>query len=307
MPKVLFVGDINVDVIMGGLHSLPMVDREVICDSYEVVMGASTVICACAYACLGGQASMVGLVGSDEYGDFMVKGLQGFGVNTDLVRRTDRVKTGVTVNMIYQSTRTQVTYPGTIAEFDGKELDASIFCGMDHVHFAGVYIQAKLRPEITRLLTIARDMGLTTSLDPQWDATEQWEGMKEWLPLLTYLFVNKDEALSITGASSPEEASRRLTERTGCPLLKMGEEGALVSTDGELKRIPAVKVEVVDTTGAGDSFDAGFLYATLEKKMPFLDACRFAVGVASRSCAFTGGLSARSSYEDVLEFLADSR
>jgi sugar/nucleoside kinase (ribokinase family) len=305
MPKVLFIGDINVDVMMGGMQSLPMVDREVICQSYEVVMGASTVICACAYASLGGQASMAGLAGNDDYGEFMVKGLQGFGVNTGLVRRTDRVRTGVTVNMIYQSTRTQVTYPGTIAEFDGSELDESIFAGVDHVHFAGVYIQTKLRPEITRLLKLAGNMGVTTSVDPQWDSSEKWEGMEEWLPLLTYLFVNKDEAISIARAASAEEAYLKLAAKTRCPILKTGEEGALVPVDGVLKAIPAVKVQVVDTTGAGDCFDAGFLYATLEKKMGFAQACQFAIGAASRSCTFVGGLSARSTYEDVLKFLAE--
>ncbi len=305
MSRVLFIGDINVDVMMGGMESLPVVDREVICQSYDVVMGASTVLCACAYASLGGNVSIIGLAGRDDYGDFMVQGLKEFGVGTDLVRRTDKVRTGVTVNLIYQSTRTQVTYPGTIAEFDGSELDESVFKGFDHVHFGGVYIQTRLRPEIARLLNVARSLGMSTSLDPQWDASEKWEYMDEWLPLLTYLFVNNDEAASISRAASAEEACRRLTERTNCPIVKTGPDGALVSIDGEVQRAPSFRVTVRDTTGAGDSFDAGFLYATLEKKMGLLEACRFGNAVAARSCTFVGGVAARSSFENIRKFLAE--
>ncbi len=304
MPKVLFVGDINVDVMMGGMESLPVVDREVTCQSYDVVMGASTVLCACAYRSLGGQAAMIGLVGHDEYGEFMLRGLSEFGISTGLVQRTSRVRTGVTVNLIHRSTRTQVTYTGSIAEFEGPELDETVFRGFDHLHCGGVYLQARFKPRITTLLEFARRLGLTTSLDPQWDATERWQYMDEWMPLLTWLFVNQDEAMSISQAASLEEAARWLAVHTNCALIKTGQDGALVWTGQGTQAIPSWPVEVVDTTGAGDSFDAGFLYATLVKKMPLAEAARFATAVAARSCMFVGGVNARSSFEDVLRFMS---
>jgi sugar/nucleoside kinase (ribokinase family) len=304
MSKALFIGDINVDVMMGGMESLPIVDREVTCKSYDVVMGASTVICACAYRSLGGDASFMGLVGNDEYGDFMLKGLQGFGIDTSLVQRTSRVRTGVTVNLIYESTRTQVTYPGTIAEFEGPaRLEAAALKGFDHIHCAGVYLETKFRPRITALLRLAGDMGITTSLDPQWDSNETWQSMDEWLPLLTYLFVNQDEAMSIAKAASPAEALERLAARTNCPLVKAGKEGVMARTPEGMRCVASKPIEVVDTTGAGDSFDAGFLFATLQKNMDLLEACRFGNGVAARSCTFVGGVNARSTYEDVIRFL----
>lgn len=303
MSKLLFIGDINVDVMMGGMESLPVVDREVTCKSYDVVMGASTVICACTYASLGGNASIIGLAGNDEYGDFMVTGLREFGLDTSLVQRTSDVRTGVTINLIFESTRTQVTYPGTIAEFDGSTLGAPLFDGFAHVHFGGVYLQHNLRPEITRLLRIAREKGLTSSIDPQWDPKETWEGMDEWLPLLSYLFVNEHEAVSITRASSAGEACATLAQRTWFPVVKTGPEGALLWLDGAVTRVGGFPVQVQDTTGAGDAFDAGFLFATINKRMGPADACRFANATAARSCTFVGGLSARSTYRDVLDFM----
>ncbi|MGE5646450.1 MAG: carbohydrate kinase family protein [Acidobacteriota bacterium] len=303
MKKVLFVGEINVDVMMGGMPTPPIVDREVPATSWDVVMGGSTMLSACAYASLGGDVTFAGLAGKDDYGDFMLRGMSEYGLKTDLVRRSTEVRTGVTVNMISGNTRTQATYPGTIEEYDGADLDEHSLAGFDHVHFAGLYLETKLRPHMTRILRTAQRLGVTTSIDPQWDSSEKWEYMDEWLPLLTYLFVNEDEAVSITKAQNPEKALVALAARTKLPLVKLGKEGALVLVEGKITHVKGKVVKPVDTTGAGDSFDAGFLYATIEKGMPLLEAVRFANATAARSCLFTGGVAARSSYDDVVAFM----
>jgi ribokinase len=303
MARLLFIGEINVDVLMGGMETPPVVDREVPCKTYEVAMGASTVISACAYASLGGSASFAGLAGEDAHGEFMLRGLREFGIDTTLVRRTREVRTGVTVNMICGGTRTQVTYPGTIEAYGGEGLDKAALARFDHIHFGGVYLETRLRPRIAGLLGTARSLGLTTSLDPQWDPAERWEYMDEWLPLLTYLFVNEGEAVSIAAAESPEEACRALACRTACPVVKTGSRGALVCEDGQVAAVPGFEVQVVDTTGAGDCFDAAFLYARLERKAPLREAARFANAVAARSCTFAGGVAARTSRQDASAFL----
>jgi sugar/nucleoside kinase (ribokinase family) len=303
MKRVLFAGDINVDVIMGGLDSLPVVDKEVLCRTYEVCMGSSAVIAACAYSCLGSDVSFLGLAGKDDYGEFMLRGLESFGIKTEFVRRTDKVRTGVTVNLIHESTRTQVTYAGTIAEFDGSDVDERVLRNFQHVHFAGPYLQTNFRPHITRLLKLSHELKLTTSLDPQWDPTEKWQYMDQWLPLLDYLSVNEGEALSLAKAKSLEDACRTLNSRTRCAIVKAGRDGALACIDSKVKTIPTCAVTVVDTTGAGDSFDAGFLYATLERNLPLAEAVAFGNAVGSRSCTFAGGVAARSTCQDILNFM----
>jgi ribokinase len=304
LMKVLAIGDINVDIMLGGLASLPVVDREVHCESFEITVGSTAAIFACAYASLGGDVSFLGLAGLDDYGDFMLKSMKSFGIDTSLVRRTDRVKTGVTVNLIYGNTRSQVTYPGTIAEFSGEDIDGEVLEGFDHIHFAGPFSQKKFRPHIERLLGLAANRGASTSLDTQWDPQETWEGLERWLPLLDYLFVNQDEALSISKMPDIEAACRWLAARTPFPLVKVGAEGAWLVIEGEPRRIPSFPVEVVDTTGAGDSFDAAFLFADRIAGMPPLEAARFATAAAARSCRFVGGVAARSSYQDVRDFCA---
>ncbi len=304
MSRVLFIGDINVDVMMGGMPSPPIVDREVPCKTFEVVMGASTVISACAYASLGGQVSFAGLAGEDDYGEFMLRGLHGFGIDTALVRRTRAVRTGVTVNMISGNTRTQATYPGTIEAYDGQGLDHDdTLRPFRHLHFGGVGLETALRPRITAILAAAKRLGISTSMDYQWDSTERWERLDEWLPPLTYLFANEDEAMSMTRAATPEDACRILSARANCALVKTGRRGALAFIDGKVVAVPTRLVTPVDTTGAGDSFDSGFLYARLEKNFGLLDAVRFANAVAARSCTFTGGTEARTTYDQALEFM----
>lgn len=306
MTKVLMCGDINVDIIMGGMASLPVVDREVMCDSYELTVGSSCAICACNYAALGGDVTFAGLSGNDDHGDFMIRGMHEFGIKTDLVRRTTEVRTGVTVNLIHGSTRTQVTYPGTISAFDGSWIDGTALGAFDHIHFAGPYLQDNFRGKIRLVLETARQLGLTTSLDPQWDGTEKWEHMDGWLPLLDYFFLNEDEALSITRCQSIESACRVLAEKTALPLLKAGTKGVYYLDGDKLEHVPALKVSVSDTTGAGDAFDSGFMFATFEKQMERREAVAFGVAAAARSCMFPGGVNARSSYEDVLELQAQA-
>jgi sugar/nucleoside kinase (ribokinase family) len=127
--------------------------------------------------------------------------------------------------------------------------------------------------------------------------------MNQWLERLTFLLLNDGEAMSMTHTQSAEEACQRLSDRTHCAVVKAGPGGAMAMERGQLVRVPARRVPVQDTTGAGDSFDAGFLYATLQRDMPLREALEFAAAVGSRSCAFVGGTAARSTYQDIVDFI----
>ena len=127
--------------------------------------------------------------------------------------------------------------------------------------------------------------------------------MDEWLPLLSYFFVNEDEAFSITGASTLEAACQALDGRTACPVVKAGSAGSMVMVGKEVRAVPTWEVDPVDTTGAGDSFSAGFLFSILVNGLSPVEAARFGNAVGARSCTFVGGVNARSTYEDILAFM----
>ena len=300
---VLFVGDVNVDLMMGGLKTPPAVDREVTCSSFNLTMGSSVVIAAANFAGLGGSAAAAGLAGDDEYGRFMISGMKERGIDTSLVHVTSDTGTGVTVNLIYENTRTQITYPGTIATFeDTSEIEAQIG-KFAHFHFSGVYQQHKFRPKLAGLLKLIHAAGATASLDPQWDPLEQWEGLAEWLPLLDYFFVNEAEAASITGETDSSAAFSRLVATTPSPIEKLGSLGAMISLEGKPTIVPTYTVPVCDTTGAGDAFAAGVLYARLVKERDLYTSVRFANAVAARNCTEEGGINSCPTYDEILHFL----
>jgi sugar/nucleoside kinase (ribokinase family) len=303
MKSVLFVGDINVDLMMGGLETPPVVDREVTSTSFALTMGSSVVITAANYSGLGGVAEVAGLVGNDEYGRYMIAGMKEHRIGTELVQHTDEVGTGVTVNLIYRDTRTQITYPGTIAAFEDTAAVEASLKAFSHIHFSGVYQQHRLRPKLRRLLELVHEAGATTSLDPQWDPRERWESLEDWLPLLDYFFVNEDEAISITHERKIEKALQKLRDRTPCPIGKIGRKGAIVLEGNAPLTIPSYSVQVRDTTGAGDAFSAGLLFARLEREMGLIESTQFANAVAARNCTEQGGINLCPSYDEINDFM----
>jgi sugar/nucleoside kinase (ribokinase family) len=286
--KILFAGDANIDFQMTGLSSLPRVDREILCTGFAAAIGGSTTICAAAYATLGGNSSFCGLLGDDGNGRLMETMLKSAGVGLDLLRFTRERSTGVTVNLVHGSTRTQITYPGTLTTVDETDAILRAMGGFSHIHLSGVYPLTRFLPQIRTVLLKARDAGVTSSLDTQWDHEERWSHLSDWLPILTYLFVNEEESLSITNTTDIDSAYGELASRTACPLIKLGASG--VHARG--RRFPPYAVEVRDTTGAGDTFAAGFLFAVKDKSMPFDDAVRFGSAAAALCCTFTGGVNA---------------
>jgi len=305
--QTAFVGEINVDLVFADVSAPLKDDGETICGGFEQTMGSSTAIAACAYAALGGSASFFGLAGNDLFGEYMISGLRQFGVNTDSIRRSDSTGTGVTANLTHGSARTQITFPGTISQFSMNDIDLPRLLRCAHAHFSGIFQETALRRNFRELLSELNHSGLSVSLDCQWDPEESWEGLGDWLPLVSTFFANSNEVCSITGARSPEEALRKLTQATPNPIVKDGARGVLANDNGEQLRVQACEVALVDTVGAGDSFDAGYLFAKLVLDRPSVDALRYGNAVAARSCSFRGGVGARSTAADVEMFLEDCK
>lgn len=299
--SILFAGDCDVDLVMSGLARAPMEDREVFCEGFAAAAGGSTLLAAAGYARLGGAAEFCGLAGEDHYGREIAAGLAAAGVGSRLLRMTRDVATAVTLNLVRGSTRTQVTFSGTLGAMDEAarlvaELESGAV-GFAHLHVSGVYGMPRFRSGVRGLLEAARRAGLTTSLDTQWDEREEWEGLDSWLPLLDFLFVNADEARSITGRADPAAAWRDLSGRTSRPIVKLGPEGAYAGG----RAYPPCRVEVLDPTGAGDTFAAGYLYATIEEGRGPDEAMRFAQAAGAIACTYAGGLGPGLSRAKVLE------
>ena len=304
-PSVLFAGDANADIILSGLAEPPQEDREVFCGGFAAALGGSTTIAAAAYARLGGRAEFCGLLGDDEYGRLVRAELSRAGVGTRLLRVSRAERTGVTVSVVYGSTRTQVTYSGCLARVDESEAIRRSLRRFTHIHVSGIYGTPAFLPRLASVLGEARSLGLSTSLDTQWDASGTWTCAEEWLPSLSYLFVNEDEARSLAGrlrgkpVAGYAEAWAALAERTACPIIKLGPAGSYAAG----RAFAAYPVDVIDATGAGDAFAAAFLYATLEEGLTFGGAIALASAAGAVACTHEGGASPSLSLERVRRML----
>jgi sugar/nucleoside kinase (ribokinase family) len=264
--RVLVVGEINVDLICQGYHQFPVPGREVLVDDFKMVLGSASAICAMGLARLGTPVTFFGKVGDDPTGRFCLEAMRARGIDLSRVVADSAITTGVTVAITSPKDRALVSYLGSIAALRESDVPRELFGAADHVHVSSYYLQERLRPGVAALFRDAHRAGLTTSLDPGFDPSEKWEpDMVETLAHVDVFFPNEVELAALTRIEDPEQAVRSLQRGKTRVIAKLGARGAMALDDGgRAFHVPAPSgVGVVDTTGAGDSFDAGFLHAWL--------------------------------------------
>jgi sugar/nucleoside kinase (ribokinase family) len=275
---LVVVGDCNADLLVSGGDVVPAFgQQERLVSQSHVTIGGSGGIFAAGAARLGLRVAMVGVVGDDLFGGFMRDSLAARNVDVSAVRVTSRTPTGLSIHLIRDDDRAIITNPGTIPQLRAEDIDADLLASARHVHVSAYFLQSGLWPGLPGLLRRARAGGATISLDPNWDPAETWDqGLSDVYGLLDVLLPNEAEVVELAGAARPRTApsARRTplqaaqalaTAGPGSVVVKLGAQGALaVLPDDEVIGIPAVPgVRPVDAVGAGDSFDAGFLAATL--------------------------------------------
>jgi sugar/nucleoside kinase (ribokinase family) len=159
-----------------------------------------------------------------------------------------------------------------------------------------------LRPDVPRLFDEAKARGLSISIDTNYDPTEQWSGgLRETLQHVDVFLPNETELLAITQEDSIEAGLERLAE-VPTVVVKLGARGAVAQRGSQIVYTDAVPVKVLDTTGAGDSFDAGFVYAYLAGQ-DLAQALRFACACGSLSTRAAGGTAAQATRDEALAAL----
>ena len=261
---VLALGEVNVDLIMGGLSRLPDWGAEVLASGMDLRLGGSTANFACACAALGLQVELVAWVGRDAFGEFLLGELERYRVGRRWVRRTDERPTGLTVSLSGHQDRAFVTALGTIDYLRAEDVPPEALAAARHVHIGSFFLQAALQPGLAGLLERVRATGATISLDTGYDPHEEWDsGLREVLGLADVFLPNEVEACNVTSLSDPRAAAQALAATGALVVVKLGAEGACAHDGTRLYEAPAFAVEVVDTTACGDAFNAGFLWAWL--------------------------------------------
>ncbi|MFI0238016.1 carbohydrate kinase family protein [Streptomyces sp. NPDC016845] len=302
---LLVIGDANPDVIVGPLtEPLAFDQREQLVDTGSLTLGGSAAIMACGAARLGLKVAFAGRVGDDDAGHYVRDTLAGHGVDTGALHLDPALPTPMTVVLTQYEDRAVLTSPGTLTTTSGADVPAGLIAAARHVHSASYFLQPRLAADLPDLFRTARSHGATTSLDTQDDPSGTWTGLDAVLAGTDILLPNAAEARRLAGpqARTPEEAAGLLAARGPLTVVKNGADGALCHDGRQLLSVPALPVRPKDTVGAGDSFDAGFVAATLDG-LPLLEALRFAAACGALSTRAHGGTPAQPTRDEALSHL----
>ena len=285
-------GELNMDLILYGLPLVMPTERDLLGTGFVSTLGSSSAILAHNASTLGLRVRFATLIGDDEFGRLALGRLNQVGVETAGAVVDASTSTGVTILLPHGAERHSLTYLGSIAALTVGHLNIERLAEARHFHLSSLYLQAGLHPGIVELLRFLKSSGLGISLDTNDDPENKWGSpLPEILPYVDLFLPNESEICRMAGGCELDEAMKRLGEKVPTIVVKRGRHGCRVKHRDETFDIPGVPVTPVDTIGAGDSFDAGFLYAYLSGRP--LAACAQAGNITGAlSTLSTGGTEA---------------
>src|SRR5436190_4335586 len=258
---VTIAGELNLDLILYGTPEEIPRERELLVSDFNVTLGASSAIVAHNLGSLGSRVGFVSCIGDDQFGDLALARLSAAKTDVSKVAILPGRKTGLTVIMQRKSWRNMLTYPGTIFDLSMEKLDFEYLSSAKHFHLSSFYLQRGLRPDVPELFRKLKNAGLTISLDCNDDPDDGWDGgIHEALKWVDVFLPNAREIMRLTGAPNWQSAIEEVAKTVPWVVVKLGSEGAVARREKEQWSSPALKVNLVDPVGAGDSFDAGFLH-----------------------------------------------
>ncbi len=298
---VLVVGELNVDLILNTIDSFPEMGKEKIARQMTLTLGSSSAIFASNLSTLGARTAFAGKIGNDAFGTLVKESLEAKKVNTDFIITSSKLNTGATIVLNYSEDRAMVTYPGAMEDLTIDDLDESVIKSARHLHFSSYFLQPGIQAGLISLFKTAKENGLTTSLDMQWDPEEKWNfNYKEILPFVDVFLPNEQEALLLTKETVLENAIKKLTCDGNMVVVKLGSKGSITATDNKsIFKQSYFNNNVVDAIGAGDSFNAGFIFKYINGST--VDECQeFANLTGAVNTTAAGGTTAFESYDQVV-------
>jgi len=308
--SVICLGIMVADVVGRPLRAVPDPGRLVLVEEMGLYTGGCAVNAATALSRLGLPVEVVGKVGDDPFGEFLINTLKKRGIGIKGVTRDRILGTSATMVMVdNDGERRFVHYIGANANLTFDDIDTSLLGEAAILHVAGSLVMPGIDGVPTaELLKLAKQKGVITFLDTVWDDTGRWKELLEpCLPEIDYFVPSLPEAQALTGYQDPHEVARSLLNfGVGTVGLKMGSEGALVMDQKGIQiHLSAYQVDVIDATGAGDAFAAGFI-AGVWNGWPLEKTGQFANAVGALCVTGVGASGGVSSLEETLTFMENS-
>ncbi|HHX45556.1 MAG TPA: sugar kinase [Chloroflexi bacterium] len=295
---LLIVGELSVDIIVRCAGPPRFGQVEQVVEDIALCAGSSSAIAAASAARMGLRVLFASRVGPDLFGRYMIDVLQEVGVDTMGVRTDPAVKTGVTIVLSRDQDRAMLTYPGSIAAVAPDDVDPAWYGAARHLHAASPFLLTGLRRSLPDMMHRARSAGMTVSLDTNWDPNERWD-VADLLAATDVFLPNANEACAIAGHDDLDAAIDALATRVPLVVVKCGADGAIAASGAERFQAPAYPVPVVDTTGAGDTFDGGFIAAWLRGE-PLERCLQLGCACAAGAVSQPGGMTGQPTWEEAM-------
>lgn len=299
---VLVVGELNVDIILNDIESFPEIGKEKLAGKMDTTLGSSSAIFASNLSSLGARVAFLGKIGQDQNGEIVLNSFQKKGVDTGMIIRSESYNTGATIVLNFTEDRANITYPGAMEHLVFDDIATEQLSSAKHLHFSSFFFQPGIKPDLAKLFKKAKSLGLTTSLDPQWDPAETWDfDYANILPYIDVFLPNEEELINIAGMNNLDDAIHTIQEFCTVLLVKNGSKGSTIYHDGQVTHAkPFLNTSVVDAIGAGDSFNAGFIFKFIQKR-PLHECHQFGNLMGAVSTTRSGGTNAFENYESIME------
>ena len=258
---VLVVGELNVDIILYDIKKPIALGKEIFSKDMVLTLGSSSAILANNLSVWGTKVAFLGKLGNDVFSKTVLDTLEKSNVNTENIIVSNKSKTGATIALSYGNERAMVTYPGAMSELCQEDVSDEVLNKAKHLHVSSIFMQESLLDGVITLFKRAKKIGLTTSLDTQWDPFEKWNiDISELLPYVDIFLPNKEEFLEITKTKSIEEAYNSIKASSNLVVVKDSVNGSYLFSKEKSFHQPAfLMTDIIDAIGAGDSFNSGFL------------------------------------------------
>lgn len=305
---IILAIDTCVDILLDCGQIKPVYGQtEQLIPGYNIELGGSAGIFACGMSKLGMRVAGIGTVGADIFGTYVKEVLGKSGVSIKNIYTDERVQTGVGVALCMSDhDRAILTYNGTIGEVRAVDFSEKLLAQTKHIHIGSYFLMEKLQSAYPNILAKAKKYGVTVSLDTNWDPKEKWDsGLLDIFPYVDVFLPNAKEAMAIAGTDDIESAATKLAELVPVIALKEGRKGARVYAGKTAIRESSAEVNVVDTVGAGDNFDVGFIYGFLHGYK--LDEClKLGCFCGSMSTCRAGGIKGQVTKRELAVFLGEN-
>ncbi len=261
IKPVLTIGPIYCDLLLEGFSSIPKMGEELFLDSYVLSAGGNAIV-ASAISQLGMPSAILSTIGSDVMGEHLATLLAEKHVQLDYLLKVPSQKTNLSLILHGAEDRSFLTWVqefSTYADMLQQKLESIDVDNFSHIHVCFEYLAI---PCVQRFISRARDKAISVSTGLGFQDSLLWNTTSQsYISYVDWCFMNLSEAKRITQREKLYEIMSTLQSFISVPVITLGAEGACALTsEGDLLHYPAEDVPVVNTTGSGDSFTAGFIY-----------------------------------------------